>query len=180
MRRNSCAGFGVRLHQATCPECNGRGVMSFAWCKQLARPGIRAIAMLLVLAPFAPGSAWAACGHVAASRGQESRMFATLDHLITGVDSPPLHGDLTRPLPGRSNHGRPLPCSGPSCSGRVPLSSPLSTAFSSVHNLSDWGLLSFESLPPWRLGVRRHRDRELLPHPSIGRSPVFHPPRSHA
>jgi hypothetical protein len=179
-RCHSCVGFWVRLHQDTCLECNGRGVMSFASCKQLARSGIRAMVMLLVLAPFAPGSARAGCGHFALSKGQESRTFANLDRLITGANSWSVPGDLAGPLPGRHDPGRPIPCSGPSCSGRVPLSSPVSTAFSGVDNLSDWGLLSFESLAPWRSTVRRHRDCEFLPHPYMGLSPVFHPPRSRA
>jgi len=154
--------------------------MSFASCKQLARPGIRAVMLLLVLAPFAPGSAWAGCNHAAFSKGHKFGTLANLDPLITGANSPLVHGDLAQPLPGRSDPGRPLPCSGPSCSGRVPLSSPLSTAFSGVDNLSNWGLLSFDSLDPWRSTVRRHRDGEFLPHPSVRLSPVFHPPRCRA
>ena len=178
MRCDSCAGSGVRLDRDTCPQCDGRGAMRFASCKQLGRLGIRAIAMLLVLAPFAPGSAQAGCSHFAVSKGQELRTFANLDQLITGADSPLIHGDLARPVPGRSDPGRPLPCSGPSCSGRVPFPSPLSTAFSGVNSLSDWGLLSIESLMPWRPTVRKHRDGDFLPHSSPGLSPVFHPPRS--
>jgi hypothetical protein len=154
--------------------------MSFASCKQLTRQGIRATVLLLVLAPFAPGSAWAGCSHSAFSKGHEFRTFANLDPLITGVNSPLVQGDLVRPLPGRSDPGRPLPCSGPSCSGRVPLSSPLSTAFSGVAHLNDWGLLSFGSLAPWQSTVRRNRDGDFLPHPSLRLSPVFHPPRSRA
>lgn len=180
VRCNSCGGFWVTVHQDTCPEWNGRGAMSFASCKQLARLGIRATVLLLVLASFAPASAWAGCSHSAVSKGHEFRTFANLDPLITGVNSPLVQGDLARPLPGRSDPGRPLPCSGPSCSGRDPLSSPLSTAFSGVDNLSDWGLLSFDSLTPWRSTVRRHRDGDFLSHPSLGLSPVFHPPRSRA
>ena len=179
VRCNSCAGFRVKVHQDAGPDCHGRGVMSFASCKQLARPRTRAI-VLLVLALFAPGSAWAGCSHSTFSKGHEFRTFANLDQLITGANSPMGQGDLTRPSPGRSDPGRRLPCSGPSCSGRVPLSSPLSTSFSGVDNLSDWGLLSFDSLAPRRSTVRRHRDGDLLPHPSLGLSPVFHPPRSRA
>jgi hypothetical protein len=179
VRCNSCAGFRVRVHRDTCPDSQGRGAMSFASCKQVARLGTRAI-MLLVLALFAPGSAWAGCSHSAFSKGHEFQKFANLDQLITGANSPMGQGDLTRPSPERSDPGRRLPCSGPSCSGRVPLSSPLSTAFSGVDNLSDWGLLSFDSLAPWRSTVRLHRDGAPLPHPSLGLSPVFHPPRSRA
>jgi hypothetical protein len=180
VRCNSCAGFWIRVHQDACPEWNGRGAMSFASCKQLARLGIRAIGLLLALGPFAPGSAWAGCSHSAFSKGHESRTFASLDPLITGANSPLVYGELAQPSPGRSDPRRPLPCSGPSCSGRVPLSSPLSTAFSGIDNLSDWGLLSVDLLAPWRSMVRRHRDGDPLPYPSVELSPVFHPPRFRA
>jgi hypothetical protein len=180
VRCNSWGGFWGIVDQGACPEWNGRGAMSFASCKQLTRLGIRATVLLLVLVPFATGSAWAGCSHSAFSSGHELRTFANLNPLITGVNSPLVQDDLVRPLPGRSDPGRPLPCSGPSCSGRVPPSSPLSTAFSGVDHLNDWGLLSFGSLAPWRSPVQRRRDGDLLPHPSLGRSPVFHPPRSRA
>ena len=130
--------------------------------------------------PLRTASAWAGCSPFAHSKGQEFRSFANLDQLITSANSPLSQGDPGQPSPGRSDRGRPLPCSGPSCSGRVPLSSPLSSTFSGVDHLSDWGLLSFESLNPRRFAVRRHRDGEFLLHPSLGLSSVFHPPRSRA
>ena len=85
VRCNSCAGFWTRVHQVAFLDCHGRGAMSFASCKQLARPGIRAVMLLLVLAPFAPGSAWAGCNHAAFSKGHKFGTLANLDPLITGA-----------------------------------------------------------------------------------------------
>jgi hypothetical protein len=152
--------------------------MRFASSRQLFRLGLGAIALLLVLGPFAPRPAWAAgCNHLVTSKVPYSQAFASLDALITGARPLTLDRDLTGGLPHRSKPSSPLPCSGPSCSGRVPFPSPLSTALTGADSLNHWGLLCFESLDPARPTVRKHRECDIDSHAAGVLSPVFHPPR---
>jgi hypothetical protein len=73
--------------------------------------------------------------------------------------------------------GRPQPCSGPSCSSRVPL--PGSAAPSIVQTLDQWGLLPglFDLSPPV---AKACLDDESLSHLPSEPTRIFHPPRSMA
>src|SRR4051794_41918689 len=99
----------------------------------LVRLGIGAIMLLLVLGGLTARPARAGCDHPFGVEIRGAWSAADLDPLITGGNRALLEGDR----PGTP--GRPLPCSGPSCSGRVPL--PTSSAPSVIQTLNQWGLL---------------------------------------
>ncbi len=107
------------------------------------------------------------------SFGQKHGASVNLDALITGRTSTEIESDLaTRPKPSR-----PLPCSGPSCSGRVPL--PVSASVVGAVNPVQWGVLSdsFDLVPS--PGTTEWAD-ESLPDLTVNPSRVFHPPRASA
>ena len=81
--------------------------MSIAACKPLARPGIRAIAMLLFLAPLRQVPPGPDAVHSLTRKGNEFRSFANLDQLITSANSPLSQGDPA-PAFARALRSRPL------------------------------------------------------------------------
>jgi hypothetical protein len=86
-----------------------------------------------------------------------------------------LEGEHSERVPVRSRPSRPLPCSGPSCSGKIPL--PFSTALSTVENLDHWGLPSLDSVDLQGALMRRRMEGDGFLHLSTIPSRVFHPPR---
>jgi hypothetical protein len=137
----------------------------------LVRLGIGAIMLLLVLGGLAPRPARAGCDHPFGVEIRGAWSAAHLDPLITGGSRTVL-GHNQSGVPGR-----PLPCSGPTCSGRVPL--PASSAPSVVQTLEQWGLVPgvFDLSPPV---ASTPRDDETLAHLPAQPSRIFHPPRSMA
>ena len=135
----------------------------------LVRLGIGAIMLLLVLGGLAPRPARAGCDHPFGVEIRGAWSAAHLDPLITGGSRAMLGHDRSG-MPGR-----PLPCSGPTCSGRVPL--PASSAPSVVQTLDPVGP------PPRRLrpfaarGERPSGRRDPLAparpaHPHLPPSPI--------
>jgi hypothetical protein len=145
----------------------GRGEMSFWRSTTLFRIGVGAALLLLTQVLCAPRTAEAGCNHLVSSNSPSYVSLAHLDELITG--------QTPGPLSDSGGPKGPPPCSGPSCSGRVPL--PISTVLPSVHGLDQWCLLA-DLLdltgPPahfaWMI--------ETPTLPSSDPSLVFHPPRS--
>ena len=133
----------------------------------LVRLGIGAIMLLLVLGGLAPRPARAGCDHPFGVEIRGAWSAAHLDPLITGGGRAML-GHNRSGVPGR-----PLPCSGPTCSGRVPL--PASSAPSVVQTLEQWGLLPgvFDLSPPV---ASAPRDDETLSH--LPAQPTAHLPPS--
>jgi hypothetical protein len=128
-------------------------------------------ALLLLTMSLLPRPARAGCSHPARPLGDLRRAgsLAGLDALITG--GTPSQGALapTRQLPRR-----PLPCSGPSCSGQVPL--PVSSSIVTLAPADLWGVLgrcSHTGAPP----VRFARVEEPRAHVCVITSSIFHPPR---
>jgi hypothetical protein len=136
--------------------------------RHLVRLGIGAALLLSVLGAFTPRPAHAGCDHPFGVGIRNAWSAAQLDPLITGGSRTSLEGKR----PGSS--GRELPCSGPSCSGRVPM--PTQAAPSVVQTLDDWCLLPglFDLSPP---GAEACRDGERLSHLPAVPSRIFHPPR---
>jgi hypothetical protein len=151
--------------------------MRFLLSRQQVRLGIGAILLLLIQGLLAPRPAWAGCNHLVRSNVQKFGAFADLDALITGGVSTGIESDPVGDAAARPKPSRPLPCSGPSCSGRVP--SPVSTAVVGAVDLDQWGVLS-DSLdiarPP---GTAEWADESLLDLPG-NPSRIFHPPRASA
>ena len=122
----SCVGLRVRRYPYPypypVPSPGERGVMRFLLSRQQVRLVIGAVMPLLIQGSFAPWSAWAGCNHLVRSNGQKHGAFVNLDDaLITGRTSTEIESDPAGDLATRPKPSRPLPCSGPSCSGRVPL-----------------------------------------------------------
>jgi len=129
--------------------------------------------LLLIQGLLAPRPAWAGCNHLVRSNGQQHGASVNLDALITGRILTEIESDpATRPTPSR-----PLPCSGPSCSGRVPL--PVAASVVGAVNLIQWGVLSdsFDLVPS---PGRTEWADESLPDLTGNPSRVFHPPRASA
>lgn len=133
--------------------------------QRLVNLGVGA-AVLLTLLWVSPASR-AACSHLARPLGDLQQMSS-----LTGLQG------LMTTAPGLEDRGsfprRPPPCSGPSCSGQIPL--PASTSIATVAPASLWGLLG----RPLELGtgpVRFLRDPgQPLPRSHMTSS-IFHPPR---
>lgn len=138
--------------------------------RMLVRFGAGALLLLLSQVLCAPRTALAGCDHLAGSGLSAYASLARLDDLITGQ---PAAGQGA--VPGHPGPKRPLPCSGPSCSGRVPL--PVSTVLLTLDGLEQWGLLA-DSLDGSGPSVRSGWIAEPPSRPSRVPSCVFHPPRS--
>ena len=114
--------------------------MRFLLSRQQVRLVIGAAMLLLIQGLLAPWSAWAGCNHLVRSHGQNqgASVNLDLDALITGRTSTEIESDPAGDLATRPKSSRPLPCSGPSCSGRVPL--PVSASMVGAVNLVQWGV----------------------------------------
>src|SRR5262245_56120000 len=114
--------------------------MSFMRLDRLARWETGALLLLLVHGFGAPRSAWAGCNHLVLSRSDLLLAFNQLDVLIAGDSSGLSSDDLATDPLGQQGPKRPTPCSGLSCSNRVPL--PVPMAFPGSHRVDQWGVLS--------------------------------------
>jgi hypothetical protein len=131
--------------------------------------------LLLIQGLLEPRPAWAGCNNLVHSKIQKHRAWVNLDTLITGWTSTAIESTLAGDLATRPKPSRPLPCSGPSCSGRIPL--PVSASVVGAVDLLQWGLLSdsFDLLPS---PGRTEWADESLPDPTGNPALIFHPPRS--
>jgi len=148
--------------------------MRFLLSRQQVQLLIGAMLLLSIQGLLAPRPAWAGCNQLVHSNTQKQLgASANLDALITGWTSTEILSDpATRPKPSR-----PLPCSGPSCSDRVPL--PVSASVVGAVDLVQWAVLSDSLdlvLMPVRTEWADQRFPDLTGHPSR----VFHPPRASA
>ena len=151
--------------------------MRFLLSRQQVRLVIGAVMLLLIQGLLAPRPAGAGCNHLVRSNSQKHRASVNLDALITGWTSTEIESDPADDLATRPKPSRPLPCSGPSCSGRVPL--PVSASVVGAVDPVQWGVLSdsFDLVPS--PGTTEWADEsfpDLIGNPSR----VFHPPRASA
>lgn len=139
--------------------------------KLLVRLGIGAIIALSIQGGLTPRPARAGCDHPFGIEIKNSWSAAHLDPLIAGGSRALPEGDR----PGVP--GRPLPCSGPSCSGRVPL--PASAAPTIDRVLDQWVFLPslFHFSPPV---AKACCDDDTTFHLPAEPGRIFHPPRSMA
>lgn len=151
--------------------------MRFLLSRQQVRLLIGAVLLLLVQGLLAPRPAWAGCNHLVHSNIQKHAAWVNLDALITGsatmaIETAPAINPATRPKPSG-----PAPCSGASCSGRVPL--PVAASVVGAVDLLQWGLLSnsFDLLPS---PGRTEWADESLPGLTGNPARVYHPPRASA
>ena len=169
----SCVGLRVRRNPYPVPSPDKRGVMRFLLSRQQFRLLIGAVLLLLIQGLLSPRPAWAGCNNLVHSNVQKHGASVNLDALITGWTSTEISSDpATRPKPSR-----PLPCSGPSCSGRVPL--PVSASVVGAVDLLQWGVLSnsFDLVPSPGRTVWAD---ESLPDLTGNPARIFHPPRASA
>lgn len=143
--------------------------------RRLVNPGVGAACLLLAAAWFSPAS-WAGCGHLARPDGAFLRLnsLAGLPELMASQGLPATAHLFESGSPERSAPSRPRPCSGPSCSGQVPL--PFSTTLATDAPISLWGLLD----RPLELGdppARFAGNPQPSPMRSLLASSIFHPPR---
>jgi len=173
----SCVGLRVRRYPYPVPSPGERRVMRFLLSRQQVRLVIGAVMPLLIQGSFAPWSAWAGCNHLVRSNGQKHGASVNLDALITGRTSTEIESDPAGDLATRPKPSHPLPCSGPSCSGRVSL--PVSASVVGAVDPVQWGVLSdsFDLVPS--PGTTEWAD-ESLPDLTVNPSRVFHPPRASA
>ncbi len=138
---------------------------------QLMRWATEALVLLLVHALGASHSAWAGCNHRVSSRSDAFVKFDQLDGLIQGNSIAPSSDD-----PARSSQGpnRNRPCSGMSCSGRVPL--PLSTAPQGPEGADQWGALATAAVV-LSGAPSAHPSDEPGRRASGQAASIFHPPR---
>jgi hypothetical protein len=149
--------------------------MNLLGSRQLIRLAIGAVVSLLILGVFTPCQARADCSHGVFSKVEKTHVFSQLDRLADLSAAYSLDGEHFRGLPVRSKPARPLPCSGPSCSGKIPL--PFSTAFSTVESLDHWGLPNFDSVDLQGPLMQKRIEGDSFLYLSTNPSRVFHPPR---
>ena len=128
--------------------------------------------LLLVHSVGALPSAWAGCNHLVSSRSDAFLKFDQLDELIQGNAIARSSDDLAR---GSQGPNRERPCTGMSCSGRVPL--PVSTASHGPEGSDQWGALATITvvLSP---SLSAHPSDEPGSRASGQAAFIFHPPRA--
>ena len=150
--------------------------MRFPLSRQQVRLLFGALTLLSIQGLVTPRPAWAGCSNLVHSHVQNHGALANLDALITGWTAMEIESNPVDDLSTRHKPSRPLPCSGPSCSGRVPF--PVAATVVGVVDLLQWGVLpgSFELVPlPGRKEWAVESLADLTSQPSL----VFHPPRCH-
>jgi len=140
--------------------------------ERLMRLSTGALVLLLVHGLGALRSAWAGCNHLVASRSDSFLKFDQLDELNQGNSIGSSSGDLAR---GSQGPNRNKPCSGLSCSGRVPL--PVSTASQGPEDSDQWGALATVAVVLSPSPSARPSD-EPGPRASGQAASIFHPPRA--
>jgi hypothetical protein len=149
-----------------------QSVVKSTFRKRLRRLGIGALIVLSFQVLAAPRAAWAGCSHLVVSQSDRLLDLNRLDALIAAspflTNSAGTPGAPAQPVPGRR-----LPCSGPSCSNRIP--APLSTVSQASGGLNQWGDLNRVVFLP--LVSPAGKITDLTPPSSRGREPsIFHPP----
>jgi hypothetical protein len=151
----------------------GKGVMRTARFRQMARPESAAVVLLMLCWAGAPRAARAGCDHIVQSRLDPFHEVNQLDELIVaGASASPdgfSRSPFDRPLPYRSS-----PCSGISCSSRIPL--PVSTASIATDGSQQWCTLAVPFMVESESPGRATRD-ESRPSSTSEISSIFHPPR---
>jgi len=146
--------------------------MSFTGLTRLTRLVIGACLALLIHAHCISQSAQAGCSHPSGARTHQPTGLASLDPQILGefLEASPIGQGTDRSRPDRR-----FPCSGPSCSGNVPL--PASPLVLAAERLDQWGTLSnlFGFLP---VTPCLTRVSDATPRPIGHTSSIFHPPRT--
>jgi hypothetical protein len=143
--------------------------------ERLTRWGAGALMLLLVHGFCAPGSAWAGCSHLVASKSDRLLDFNRLDALVGGGSSALRSDDLAEDPPGERGSKRPAPCSGPGCSSQVPM--PVPTTIPAPDGPDQWGTLCVPVLLP-AASPPELISSKPAPSPSRQESSVFHPPRA--
>jgi hypothetical protein len=139
--------------------------------RQLMRWAAGALVVLLVHSLGASRSVWAGCNHLVGSRSDSFLKFDQFDKLIQGDSIAPSSDDLAG---GSQGPNRNRPCSGMSCSGRVPL--PVSTASQGPEGSDQWGALTTVVVVVSPSASGRPSD-ELGQRASGQAAFIFHPPR---
>jgi hypothetical protein len=159
------------------PPPSGRGLMRVIFSRKAVKFGIGAILVLMLQGFRGHGSARAECSHFSRSEAslQTSKSLADLSELITGRPASAIKVSSHPIAPIDPTPSPPRPCSGPSCSGQVPL--PVSSATFSLRVPIDVLSLVSQILLPVQHSVRCDgNSREISPSPDLVSS-VFHPPR---
>jgi len=133
--------------------------------------------LLWIQGVLAPRPAWAGCNNLVHSNVHRLGVSVSLDSLIIGRASMEIESDSASDLATRPQPSRPLPCSGPSCSGRVPL--PVSASVVGAVDLAQWAVLS-DSLDMVPSPGRTEWADESFPDLTGNPPRVFHPPRASA
>ncbi len=148
--------------------------MRIAHTGRLAKLGAGALSLLLLHGCFSPTAAWAGCQHdVVAPRAAASARHGLDDLIATATPSVtedgPAQSRRDRSLPGRR-----LPCSGLSCSSRLPL--PVSAASGGTEEADQWGDVTTIVIV-YPTSPRAGMPDECAPRPAGRCSSIFHPPR---
>jgi len=151
--------------------------MRFLSSRQQVRMLIGAVMLLWIQGVLAPRPAWAGCNNLVHSNVHKLGVSVNLDSLIIGRASMEIESDPAGDLATRPQPSRPLPCSGPSCSGRVPL--PVSASVVGAVDLVQWAVLS-DSLDMVPSPGRTEWADESFPDLTGNPPRVFHPPRASA
>jgi hypothetical protein len=174
MRRRGRVSYRGIGKYAVCVEASLLRIMNSMGSigsRRLISLATAALGLLVVSGLAAPGSAWAGCNHLVSSRFDALREFDQLDELIQG-------GPITRSSDDRAEASRrpnrDKPCSGASCSGRMPL--PVSTASQGSEGSEQWGALAPSVVGIDFAAATRHGD-EPGTHSRGEAASIFHPPR---
>jgi len=151
----------------------GKGMMRSGYPKRLVRWGIGALTLLAVHALGAPPAARAGCSHLVVSQSDRLVGLNRLDAFIVGDLSSMVSNDRVQDPWQQQSRNRRLPCSGPSCSDRVP--SPPSTTSHGSEGTDQWGALNTLALHPIGSPSDKTIDEPIFR--SMGLKPsIFHPP----
>jgi hypothetical protein len=141
--------------------------------KDVRRPVTAALIAFAVLLLVAPRAAEAGCNHLVISQSDRNFGFNRLDALIVGGPITAAlfdeaHDRLPQPAPERRT-----PCSGPSCSNRVPL--PVSTSTPGSSGFDQWAAPSGAALGQ-ASAPSASAIAEPAPRPVVRKPSIFHPP----
>jgi hypothetical protein len=131
---------------------------------------------MLVLAGLfiAPSSASAGCNHLVSSRTDPLVELEQLDALILGRPSLELHGDRGQSPFDQPEGPRRSPCSGLSCSNRVPM--PVSSITPVPDGRERWGTLGIV-VDVDNSSVYRQTNEGPTTTSAGDKASIFHPPR---
>jgi hypothetical protein len=163
------ASFGHEIR-----PLSGNGLMRSGHFGRQVRLGAGTLMVLMVHSFCAPGAAEASCSHrIGSSSTLISHRYA-LDDLIMGGSTSVSEGGLDQSPHHRSVPGPRVPCSGLSCSSKVPL--PVSTASMRNDRSDQWGMPGILVVLDAPVSPVRINDEAYLH--SLGQnSSIFHPPR---